>query len=192
LFGGPVAATCLLALNDSHLQQGSLVARTLVTGAILTGLYFAIAMALPEGFPDAALYVAYFVLAGQLAHVLHGEEIKRHLAAGGKRASNWKVAGISATTFLVTVGIVVGTSYPPLFASKGPFGGGNEVYYEDGATKEEARELGEILEELKFFRGDAPASVACSTRRKTLSCDSSYWNLISTTQTSRCSSGKLS
>lgn len=165
-FGGPFAAVWLLALNFSHLRQKHLIARTLIIGTIVTGLYFALAMALPDSFPGAPLYIGALLIAGKVAEWLQGEKYQRHIAAGGKRASNWKVAGISLATLLVTVGIVFGYSYAALMADSVQFGGGNEVYYEGGASKADAQKLGETLQELEFFTGDGPASVVLLHSKK--------------------------
>jgi hypothetical protein len=96
---------------------------------------------------------------------LQGESLKRHLLQGGRQDATWKAAVFGVLGAAVFFGIGLGgvqlyaTLYNARWGKNVDFGQGQEVFYAKGATKDEARKLGQFLQRIKYFSGQRPASV---------------------------------
>jgi len=110
LIGSPLPACWMLAQNYTLLGKRGQARRALAFGLLGTIALLGIACILPERFPKAAIPFAYTFALRELARQLQGADLKAHLAAGGARQSNWRVAGVAVAGLvlvLVTVAVMV-------------------------------------------------------------------------------------
>jgi hypothetical protein len=103
--GSPLAACWMLARNYTEFGERALARRALLLGLLGTAGLFAIAFALPENSPRRILPLAYSFGIWELAKVLQGTKVKAHLAAGGQRQSNWRVAGAALIGLLLALAV---------------------------------------------------------------------------------------
>ena len=108
--GTPLPAGFLLAQNYKALGKGSAARQAWVFGLLGTIVLLAIAFVLPDKFPRTVIPLAYSLAIRELAKQRQGAAFAAHLAAGGERQSNWRVAGIAVgglAVVLVAVVVVV-------------------------------------------------------------------------------------
>jgi hypothetical protein len=148
--GSALSGAVLYALNLGRLRERRNALLVLAAGVAITALILAISFAVD--LPHAA---GYALNAGLWAAVRTRmtASFEAHVAAGGKRSSNWAVFGIMAgTLFLILVACTI-----VLLAQRGPavHFGESSVHYKAPATEAQARAVGERLEQLGLIGGDA-------------------------------------
>jgi hypothetical protein len=78
-------------------------------------------------------------------------------------ASGWSAAGLGVLGVVVFLGAALAIAYDTIgddrFGTRVDFGGGQEIYYTQGATEADARALGDVLRRAGFFDGRTPAAV---------------------------------
>ncbi|MEO7033178.1 MAG: hypothetical protein ABI548_04935 [Polyangiaceae bacterium] len=106
--GSPIAGCWLLAANYAVLGERDARRRTLVYGAIATVVVLAIAFVLPEHVPNVVLPAAYTATLREIANRRQGKLFNAHIQRGGRKHSNWRVAGIGlAWLAAVLVAVVI-------------------------------------------------------------------------------------
>lgn len=101
--GTPLAGAAVLALNEERLGRRNAALVTILLGAIGTAVILGIAFVLPDNIPASPFNLLQFVTLVIIARHRQGELVKRHYAAGGKKASAWSALGISLLTTVIAV-----------------------------------------------------------------------------------------
>ncbi len=161
--GSPLAGGWLMALNYRRLGDRRTFWTCLILSLVGTAALIAVGAILPDKTPSLPFAIAGIIAMAAIAK-LQAPQIDEHTRLrGGQLASRWKAAGIGALFFVLIAVIILGVvilADPPL--SKVAFGGGEEVYYKDQATKADAQRLGEFLQKAGFFSGKSPKTVMLS------------------------------
>lgn len=170
--GALIAGSVVLAINYWRWgQKGSAVA-AVAGGFIASAVVFWLAVVVPVGVPAVAFLVPQVVLGYLAARWLQGRRIDAHRAAGGDRVS----PGIGALIGLGFSALIIGAFAALLLATHlifglNPgalidrveyvdFGNGQLVYYYDGATRDDAQQLGETLTNAGYFDDTVPTEVS--------------------------------
>ena len=155
--GSPLAGCILMALNYRRIDPDKSVL-TIILGVLVTGIVLAFAFVLPDNFPNAVLPAAYTGAIAWVAEKKQGPAIRAAAAAGEPKASHWRAVGIGLAT-LIPVMLVLFAVVFSLPEDKVTFGPEQqqEIYFEEGATEQDARKLYAALSESKVFV-DQPAS----------------------------------
>jgi len=106
LLGGPLAGAFLLAANYAGLNDATARTRTLAIGLLGSIAFFALAIAVPAGL-SRPLPIVSVIAMRSIADSLQGERYRKRLAAGGRRYSNWRVAGLGALFLVATLAAFV-------------------------------------------------------------------------------------
>jgi tetratricopeptide (TPR) repeat protein len=155
-WGTPVAAGIVLARNYSRLGMKTAARNATLGGIAVTVGLFGLLFAIPEGIldriPGAALAIPQLVIASVVAKELQKDLLDEHVAKGGAIASVWRSIGIGLLCLPVTAGalLVVALLLEPSLGSVATFGN-DDVYYAGDATRDDARKLARVLEELELF-----------------------------------------
>ena len=131
-------------------------------GLGLTFLTFILAFCLPEKIPSVVVPLLGLSLMRTLAEMVYGSALREHRARGGALASSLKVAGIGILFGLVLVGAFFAGALGYAFLTEGKhcdYSPNEQVFYRNGATEEEARQLGSSLHDEGFFSGQGAATV---------------------------------
>ena len=158
--GGPLAGAWLLASDYRRLGRISNATTAALLG--LAGQIAAIWLwtALDDTLPPFILVSIYTIAIGLIAQVSLDADFTAHVVSGGHREHNLKAAGIGALGFLMLFAGVVDIS--ALMRDKVHMGNRQVVYYQDGASKEEARTVGQTLKKHGYYFGEGPGSVIVS------------------------------
>ncbi len=101
--GGPLAAAYYLSENFKLMEKVSLSTSCKILGTIFTMLIFGISFQLPDNFPNIIIPAAYSAISAGIAwHWQVTKEEAQAVESYGFQ-SNWKVAGISAVSLIITV-----------------------------------------------------------------------------------------
>jgi hypothetical protein len=166
--GGPVGAFVLLALNYKRLGRGTAAAITVLWGLLTVAALVALNLKLPESSPALLLGLPVFLVLWLAAKMLQGEAFDGHVQQGGEPASGWAAAGFGLLGAVLFCGISVGVFLAheqrlrSRLGKRIDFGGGQEVFYGQGATEADARALGAYLREAGVFDGRRPMSFQVS------------------------------
>lgn len=155
--GSPIAGAVLLALNYRTLGEPTKARQAVVWGVVATAALMVLSWFLPESFPNMILPVAYTIGIAQLTKQLQGPAIERHLAEGGARGSHWKSVGVGLAGLLAVVVVMVALIFV-IPEDKVVFGD-SEVYWERGATEEQARMVGAYMGEIGAFGPGSAMSI---------------------------------
>lgn len=157
--GSPIAAGILLTVNERRLQREGAATLAMVGSVIATVAVFALSWVLPESFPGMVIPAAYTLTYRAIAKT----RLER-VAAGHGRASNWAVAGISVGMLLVVCaglfGVIAYSEGMDAFVPRPSVsvGGEHEVLHDYDIPPEEARRLGDDLQEAGWFADGYPAA----------------------------------
>lgn len=166
--GTPIAGGIVLALNYWKWGQKGLAAAAVAGGFLTTALLGGLSWIVPIGVPALVFLVPLIVLGYFAARWLQGRRLDAHRAAGGTRVSPGidALIGLGVTTVLVgalTLGFL-STGLNPRsvleYQESVDFGHGQLVFYSDGATRDDAQNLGEALFNARYFDDLAPAEVS--------------------------------
>jgi len=109
---GPIGGCFLISQNFKVLGEKKAAKKTFWFGALATLLIFAICFSLPEElvvkFPKVIVPAMYTALLTSFARKRQKGAIDAHLQQGGKRASHFKLIGISILFLLLLTTIVFG------------------------------------------------------------------------------------
>ena len=151
--GSPLAGCILMFLNYRRQGRSSEAWMALVGGGVGTAFVMALAFVLPDAvgrLMPFALIIGIRAIAGR-----EQASYDAHLRAGGPKGSGWAAAGVGVASLvailavLLPLAIMTGMGTGP----KVDFGSSQHITYEEGATKEEANQLGKFLVEIGFFNG---------------------------------------
>ncbi|HMF17232.1 MAG TPA: hypothetical protein VKE98_08500 [Gemmataceae bacterium] len=161
---GPVGAFILLAINFWRLGKNRAARLTILAGVItIVGILY-LSFFLPNSGPSMLIGLPLFLMLWIGARTLQGSAYDDHLRQGGASASGWSAAGIGVLGLAAFLVVLFGAeaAFQRSFGPKLDFGGGEEVYYNDGATETDAWALGKFLQRDGFFHGQGPAAVRVS------------------------------
>jgi hypothetical protein len=151
--GGPFASAWLLALNYSRLNRDAGIRVAIALGFLGTAGLYVIVSVLPTDAPPIFGPAASSLFFWLVYRFSLRAPYAAHIASGGTRASLWKAAGVSIATIPLTLGSVIALqsliSIPPLNQVRYD---ASVVIYEGRATREEARALGDLLQDEGVFR----------------------------------------
>lgn len=147
--GGPLAGAWLMARNDRALGHADEARKTVIWGLVATAALVALVLVLPEGTPNGVIPVAYTVVMGQIAHKTQGAQIAAHLEGGGSKGSPWLAAGVGALC-LVLFMVAAITAFVLMPEDRLDYLG-SAVYWEDGATEDQARLVGDYMVDIGVF-----------------------------------------
>ncbi len=166
-FGTPIACGVVLALNYWKWGQKTRGVGAVVGGVLVTAVLGWLAWIVPAGVPAFVFFVPQVVGGYVVAKSLQGRRFDAHVAAGGKKATNWIGAGIGLLFSVLIFGPVIVwylvSGINPQsqidYQRSVDFGHGQAVYYSRGATREDAQKVGEALVNEDYFDDSAPAEV---------------------------------
>jgi hypothetical protein len=175
--GGPIGAFVLLALNYKRLGRGAATAITALCGLVTVAALVALNLKLPESAPALLLGLPVLLVLWLAARMLQGAAFDGHVRQGGEPASGWAAAGFGLLGGILFCGVSAGAflAYEHRlrshFGKRVDFGGGQEVFYGQGATEADARALGALLREVGVFNNTGPKSiqVSCDGNRVAIS-----------------------
>jgi hypothetical protein len=150
--GSPLAGAWCMAANWRSWGKSRAAAFTLILGALFTLCSVGLAYALPEWTPNFLLPGLYVLAMYQAARAFQGKRLEDHLKEGGKDKSNWNVAGVGSGTLALVI-VIIGGIFFFQPEDKITFGD-SEVYYENGATKEDAKKAGNLLQDRGYFTNE--------------------------------------
>ena len=150
LFGGSIAGTILMALNDARLGKVGKGLLEVVLGVIGTALVILVGWNQRAG--SSALGVVLFVCTWQAARIVQSKDVEGHIARGGRLGSRWLAFGIGIATLAVLFGVVFAVAYHAESSNRVIIGTKDEVFYSGTATKDDATALGNALKKDGFFQ----------------------------------------
>ncbi len=161
-WGGILGASLVLAINYWVLRRRVAATSVMLIGAMAL-LFFVRAT---DGFLDywLAWSLVISVVTGAVARLLQGHLVRHHKTEGGELGSGLSSFGLGVLGSLMAAGLlggVAGIESLPRSARENriAFGQKGEIYYANGATRDEAQRLGEHLKNDKWFEGDTSQSV---------------------------------
>lgn len=172
--GMPLGGSVVLAINYWRWGQKPHAVAVVAGGLLTTAVIAWLAVILPAAVPAVAFLLPQPLIGFLAARWLQGRRIDAHRAAGGARVSPGIDALIGLGVSAVTIGpfialflavTVIGGLNPDALMNRQEyvdFGDGQLVYYFDGATREDAQQLGEALVNGGYFDDSAPNEVAIS------------------------------
>jgi len=170
-FSNALGGCVLLALNYRNLGQTRAAWRIALFGLVVIAALLTLLFLLPDTLATAVGLVSAIVSIismYQLARWIQGRDYDEHLSRGGESASGWAACGIGLLCALATFGVALGFGFGlDAFSGLGPgqrvvFGTDEEVYYRRGATEAQARAVGRVLQQQRFFDGSGGKTVVVS------------------------------
>ena len=147
--GGPLAGGWVLRTNFARLKNQKAGWATLLVGALASAVLMWFAFIVPSHFPSFFVAGPGILLMFLIAQHWQGATIEDHYLRGGPRGSSWRAAGIGLVGLVATVAMIFAVVWFQL-PDKMSFGN-CDVYYSDGASKGDAKQLGQALEQLGYF-----------------------------------------
>ncbi|WP_428264990.1 hypothetical protein [Haliangium sp.] len=160
--GAPLAGAWLMRSNYRALGNPSAAGKALGLGLLATAAVIALAFVVPDKFPNSLIPALYCAVMAAMVKWGQGEQLARHTKLGGERPSHWGVAATGVVSLLALLIGFLGLFFV-LPEDVVTFPGGQEVYFEAGATAEHAQQVGDVLQQYEYFSGTDPASVTVST-----------------------------
>jgi hypothetical protein len=165
--GSAVAGGVLMAHNFWRWREPRAARNCLIFCAVVTVLLLIVGYHLPEDLdlPSSAFTIPQMFLVSWAVHVYQGRRISEHIGAGGKKGAFLIATGVSIVVAAVIFGMILGYEalYYKQFGSIESFFYGDEVYYKDGATAQDAEALADVLEQVGWF-GDSLTTAVQITR----------------------------
>lgn len=158
-FGTALAGSILLALNYRRAGKPRAAFYSVVFGAAIAFAVIAIALFTPDTrvvqTAFTALNIGLCLGLKRFCEIWQGADIAAHRAAGGTVGAGWPTAGIAVGCMVGVLAVLVAGLLVQWKVKAGDSVefGDSTVYYKDGVTEAEAREVGETLEELGWFGG---------------------------------------
>jgi len=143
-FGSPVVGGVLMAWNYRHLGETGKAVLTVVLTTVVTGLVLLAGWNLRPG-ATGAIGVVLFIAMQQLAKALQGRAVTAHVQEGGALGSKWTAFGLGIGFLVLIFGVVFAYEMATIDRNSVKIGNKDEVYYADGATKEQAQTIGNAL-----------------------------------------------
>jgi hypothetical protein len=160
LLGSALAGATLMAINYRRLGKATEAVMAMIIAAAAVALVIGVGSWVPAT-ASSAVAILLVMVTRSIASRLQGAAIERHVNEGGELASRWKAAGIGLVWLALIFGGIVLFVYLQQSSSKVTIGTKDDIYYSDGATKQEAQSLGSELQTIGYFH-DAGSSVLLS------------------------------
>lgn len=161
VLGGPFVAGYFMYCNYKVFQEPEKARTSLLTGLFLTvllsiGLVLAPAKII-RALPKELIPLVDGIIAYWIVRVYQARRITEYVESGGRKASGWRVAGMSLVgtlVFAVPVFILVFATQSSANGTYMTFGRArNEIYYDPSkVTKSQVKYLGNILTGIGLFR----------------------------------------
>jgi hypothetical protein len=162
LLGSALAGATLMAINYRRLGKATEAVIAMIIAAAAMAIVIGVGSWVPAT-ASSAVAILLVVLTRSIANQVQGAAIERHVNEGGELASRWKAAGVGLVWLALIFGGIVLFVCLQQSTSKVVIGTRDEVYYSDGATKQEAQSLGSALQTISYFH-DAGSSVLLSKK----------------------------
>ncbi len=153
---GPIPAGILFYRNFKTLGEEKKAYITLASTLIFTITFFYALFQIPEAILDKIPGVLFTSIIGVGVYFLFerfmSKEIEEALNSGASIGSNWAVAGLSIIGLIINLSIIFGFAL-----NRGYYEGdilkvnGNELYYDESVTVEDAQKLTKQLKMSDFF-----------------------------------------
>jgi hypothetical protein len=162
--GTAFAGSILLALNFRRLGRKRAALLSLLAGAAATIVIVVLAVITPDGGHVQILFTGINVglLFGmkRATEAWQGADLAAHQAAGGRVGAGWATAGVVAGCLALVAAVV----FAAVLMEAARFGesievGKSSVYYKDGVTEAEARQVGAVLVAEGYFDDDTEGAV---------------------------------
>ncbi len=160
--GGILSAALLIAHNYWVLRRRSIAILVLLIGVAVPLVMAGIPHNLPHNwFVWAAVMSA---VSGTAAKLMQGHFLRQHVAEDGKFASGLGAFGWGILGAFLTIGLIDGvygvdSLVPHRAGNRLVVTRDSDIYYVDGATREEAQKLGEFLKNDKWFEEGTPQTL---------------------------------
>jgi hypothetical protein len=157
--GSIVAGSFLLASNLKKLGRNDEIYKVfLFSFGVVLAIFLAI-LNLPslEKIPGFVWQAFQVAIIHWYAEKMIGEDLRKYTQDNGAFYSRWRAAGIALLITPLVLALFIGVSF--LGQTKVDFGNNQCVYYELGATKNDAKRLGNYLIDTEYFGGEYPADV---------------------------------
>ena len=107
-FGGPLAATWLIAENFKQLGQNEKIKNSWIWGIAIFIVFIALVFTIPESWhiPNYMIPLICLGLASVITKKLQGERIQQHILDGGRIYSAWRAIGIGIICLVITVAVI--------------------------------------------------------------------------------------
>ncbi len=159
--GAPIGAAWLMAINYRRTGQPDKASTSLWAGFGATMLALVIGYLVPQNMVFPLGIGVLFGTRG-VAQSLQGPLLDKHLREGGAFESKWKVFGVGLIFLVVycaaIFGVSYGVDYLAAINSRITVGTHCQIYYKDGASRQDAEALGKALQQIGFAT-DRPAGV---------------------------------
>ena len=107
-FGGPLAATWLIAANFKQLGQNEKIKSSWIWGIFAFIVVIAITFIIPDSWHTGYIIPLICLgIASLIAERLQGERIQQHILDGGKIYSVWRALGIGMICLVITVVLII-------------------------------------------------------------------------------------
>lgn len=108
-FGGPLAATYMLATNFRQMGLPEKFKKTWIWGSIAIVLFFFLAFIIPDSthIPRLALPLACLAAVSTTTKYTQQGEIQKHLDEGGFTYSVWRAVAIGLISLVITLAVIV-------------------------------------------------------------------------------------
>jgi hypothetical protein len=165
VLGGPLGGAWLMALNYKRLGKPRLAWVTIAITVVGLAAVFGIMAAISSQTPSVA--IPLIIAMYWLAKALQGTAYDRHAAVGGRLGSTWRAVGLGVASLAISGAAVVGAGvgYELATAPDDVAIGEIQVRYAEGATREEARAVGNLLITRTFIHPDRPATLLVTRAR---------------------------
>jgi hypothetical protein len=108
-FGGPLAATYMLAMNFRQMGLPEKFKKTWIWGSFAIILFFFLAFIIPDSkhIPSLALPLACLAAASTTTKYTQQSEIQKHIDEGGFTYSVWRAIAIGLISLVITLAVIV-------------------------------------------------------------------------------------
>lgn len=160
LLAGPIPPGILIYRNYMALGKTGQAYVTLATTLIFTMAFFYALLHIPdaivEKIPGAAFSVLYGILIFIFFRLFMAREVTSAMTAGiARRGSNWSVTGITVLGLVINLGIIFGLAAgQPVYEGIRMEVDGNDLYYLEPVTEQNAQKLADVLKTSGFFGHD--------------------------------------
>ena len=164
--GGPLVGGLFLYKNFKLFDEDDGARNVLIFSFILFFAFFELVLLIPDAvFDKIPRFVIPSIYTGILYYIFkkfQDEKVSNFLASGGRKASGWKIFGVSAIGLLITFSyVVIRVMYiAPFEGEVMVFGSANNnIYYDKEIEGEEVKKLGNFLTDHGYFQSEVSQDI---------------------------------
>ena len=143
-FGSPVIGSLLMAWNYRQMGKTGKAVLTFVLATAVTALVVLATWNLKPG-ATGVLGLVLFIGMQQIAKLVQGPAVSAHVQAGGRLGSKWTAFWLGIAFLVVVFAVVFGYVMATTDHNSVKIGSKDEIFYADGATKDDAQRVGNAL-----------------------------------------------